>query len=256
MAGNESDGIKFVETGKTDLSGFTLIEGFPGMGLIGTISTKYIVEKLGFEQIGHIASEMFVPIIRIHNGLPVHPSRIYVHKQKKLAALVSEQIIPQQYTAKLASSVVKWIQQKKIKRLISLSGIKAVSAGGGRKKIIYGIASNAKSKKLLKEFDVEVIKEGITTGVTALILLEMRDKNIEACSILGNVEIAADYKAAAELIKKLSEMLGLSIDVKPLLKEAKETEKALLDQLREMKNVGREEKKFGDKTQLETPMYT
>ena len=44
--------LEFVELQKTSLDGYTLIEGFPGMGLVGTIAAKYIVEKLNYEYIG------------------------------------------------------------------------------------------------------------------------------------------------------------------------------------------------------------
>jgi predicted ATP-grasp superfamily ATP-dependent carboligase len=70
---------------------------------------------------------------------------------------------------------------------------------------------------------------------------------------LGNVEIAADYKASSLLIEKLAQILGLEIDTKPLLKEAKETEKALLSHLEQLKKTGEEVKKFED---IQTPMYT
>ena len=86
--------IEFVEYKKTDLSGYTLIEGFPGLGLVGTIAVKYLVERLKFEPVGHIETNFFVPIISIRNGLPVYPSRIFINRKRKLVAIISEQIIP------------------------------------------------------------------------------------------------------------------------------------------------------------------
>ena len=85
--------IRVVETSQQSLEGYTLVEGFPGMGLVGTIAAKYLVEKLEVKEIGHIHSESFVPIIRIHNGMPVRPSRIFVSEKNKLVILISEQII-------------------------------------------------------------------------------------------------------------------------------------------------------------------
>jgi len=244
------EAVKFVETKPVNLKGYTLVEGFPGMGLVGTIATKYLVERMKMQQIGYLESEVFVPIIRIHDGLPIHPSRIYVHNEKKLVVLVSEQIVPQQFTEKLARALVDWVEKKGIERVVSLSGIRA--SGDEKAKDVYGIACDFRSKDFLKKQNVEVIKEGITTGVTAVILLELRDRKVDAFSLLGNVKITADYKAAASIIKKLNEIFELSIDVKPLMKEAKETETALLDQLKKMKQTQEEIKK----TETRTPMYT
>ncbi|MCX6798769.1 MAG: PAC2 family protein [Candidatus Diapherotrites archaeon] len=253
----DSTVINFVEKKPIDLSGYTLIEGFPGMGLIGTIAVKYLSEKLECKEVGYIESNIFVPIIRVHDGLPVHPSRIYADTRHKIVVLVSEQVVPQQFIPPLSKAIVDWIQKKKIKRVVSLNGIRASPEKEGKEKI-YGIASDEQSKKMLRENKVEVIKEGITSGITALMMLEFKDRAIEAFSLLGNVEIAADYKAAAALIEKLNEMFGLHIDVKPLVKEAKETEKTLLDHLKKLKEVSGETQRLESQTseETETPMYT
>lgn len=246
--------INFIERKKVDLKDYTLIEGFPGMGLVGTICAKYIVEKLNFDEIGYIESDMFVPILRVHDGMPVYPSRIYVNSEKKLAVLISEQVIPQMYTAKFAKSVVEWIELKGISRVISIAGIRAQASADQpvNKQIIYGIVANSESKVDLKEHGVEIIKEGITTGVNALILLELEKKNILAFSLLSNVDIAADYTGAAELVKKLNEILGLNLDIKPLMKEAKQTEQMLLQNIKDLKKTHGTVKKFEDSV----PMYT
>ena len=242
--------IRVVETSQQSLEGYTLVEGFPGMGLVGTIAAKYLVEKLEVKEIGHIHSESFVPIIRIHNGMPVRPSRIFVSEKNKLVILISEQIIPKQHTQAVSEAVVDWIRDRKIKRIISLSGIGI--EGSGKELKLYGIASNEASKKLLKENSIQPIQEGITTGVIALILLDLKDdESVEAISLLASIKSGADYTAAAELLKKLNLMLGLEINVEPLVKEARETEKALVKQLEKLKQTHETVRKIED----QTPMY-
>lgn len=242
--------IDFVEKVPVNFSGYTLIEGFPGMGLVGTIGAKYLAEKMKFEEIGFIDTNIFIPIIRIHEGTPVNPSRIYINREKKLAIVISEQIIPKYYTEKMAKAIVEWIEENNFARLISLEGINAGEKGQGK---IYGIASNPKSLELLKKFNVQPIKEGITTGITSLILLQLKkDENFEAISLLGNVNLQADYKAAATILKKLSELLELKIDTDPLLSEAKKTEKELIKHFQELKKTSDKVEKF----EGHTPMYT
>jgi len=247
---NENTKIEFIEKNPINFSGYTLIEGFPGMGLVGTIGAKYLAEKMKFEEIGFIDANIFIPIIRIHDGIPVNPSRIYVHREKKIAIIISEQIIPKYYTEKMAKSIVEWIEENNFSRLISLEGINAGETGQEK---IYGIASNPKSLELLKKYKVQSIKEGITTGITSLILLELKkDENFEAISLLGNVNLQADYKASASILKKLSEMLELSIDTAPLINEAKKTEKELLKHFQDIKKTGDKMEKFEDQTPMTT----
>ncbi len=242
-------GVNFIEYKERDLSKYTLIEGFPGLGLVGTIGAKYLVERLKFREYGYIESQFFIPVIRIHKGMPINPSRIYINDELKLIVLISEQIIPKYFTSVMAKAVVGWIKKKGITKMISLEGIHAEQA---KRQIVYGIAANDRSKGLLKKHDLTVIEDGITTGITSLILLELQRSDIEAISILGNVKNVADYKAAAELIKKLNEILELNINVEPLLKEAKETEKELLKHLQQLRKTSQVVERFEGKT----PMYT
>lgn len=246
---SEEKPIKFIETTPINYEGFTLIEGFPGMGLVGTIGAKYISERLNFKEVGYIDANIFVPIIRIHGGVPVYPSRIYANEGRKLAIIISEQIIPRFFVEKMAKAVIEWVKEKKFKRLISLEGI---NAGESEQKIVYGIGANEKSKKLIEGYGVKTINEGITTGITSLILLGLRKSEMEAFSILGSVNMQADYKAAAALIGKLNEILKLDIKIDPLMKEAKETEKELIKQLEQLKKTSQSVQKFEERT----PMYT
>jgi len=69
---------------------------------------------------------------------------------------------------------------------------------------------------------------------------------------LGNVQLSADYKAAAEVLKKLNKVLGLKLNVEPLLTEARETEKQLIQSLQKLK----ETKDDADQFEARTPIIT
>ena len=241
----------FVEYKKNNFSGYTLIEGFPGMGLVGTIAVKYLVEKMKMEQIGYIDSNIFTPIIRIHAGIPVRPARIYADKKRKICVLIAEQVIPKEHTYIASKKTIEWIKSQGIKELISLSRIQAAPETKS-KEVIYGISANEKCKPILKKFGITEIGEGITTGVTAFMLLELKNSKIKAISILGNVKIAADYKAAAEVLKKLNKVMNFKLDVEPLLKEARETEKKVIEHLQNLKTTTDKTDNFEVKTPIVT----
>lgn len=240
--------VEIREFQKLDLRGYTLIEGFPGMGLVGTIAAKYLIEKLQMKKLGYIHSDIFVPMIRVREGKPVYPSRLFVDKQRKLAVIISEQVIPNKNTNEFATEIVKWIKEKKFARIISLNGIQS----GEQNDTVYGIGSNDKSIELLRQFKMEIVKEGITTGISAMMLLELKTFNIEAMSLLAPIKMPADYKAAALLIKKLDEILGLQIDIEPLMKEAKKTEDELTKFMQSMKQQQQQLQQM----ETTTPDYT
>ena len=236
--------VEFVDTKNISLKGYTLIEGFPDLGLAGTIGARYLVDKLKMDQIGFISSPLFLPIIRIHDGVPMHPVRIYASTQHKLAVVLAEQIIDNRLSHIVAKDLVEWIKKKGITRVISTSGIKL--PGG---KDVYAFASDNNSKKAIKAAKFEMINDGITSGVTALLMLYLKDNKIDAFCLLGNAKNDADYHAAASLVKAFCKITNVCLDVKPLLAEAKKLEDAIVKHLKTIDT--KKETKIG-----RTPMYT
>lgn len=241
--------VEIREFQKLDLRNYTLIEGFPGIGLVGTIAAKYLIEKLNMQKLGYIHSDIFVPMIRVREGKPVYPSRLFVSREKKLLVMISEQIIPNNNTNEFALEIIKWVKEKKISRIISLNGIQS----GEQDETVYGIGSNDKSVESLRNFGTEIVKEGITTGISAVIMLELKTYPVEALSLLASIKLPADYKAAAVLVKKLNEILGLQIDIGPLMKEAKKTEDELTSFIQSMKQQQQQMKQMENSTM---PNYT
>ncbi|HNV01279.1 MAG TPA: PAC2 family protein [archaeon] len=240
--------INFIETKNVSLKGFTLIEGFPDLGLAGTIGARYFVEKLKFEEIGFIDSKFILPITRISNGVPVHPIRIYVSKKNKLVVLISEQIIDNKSGYFMAKELTEWIVKKGIKRVITTSGVKMPEG-----KNVYAFASDDKAKKIIKENKIELINDGVTSGVTALLMLYLKDNHIESICILGNARNNADYDSAIEVVKVISSITKTKIDVAPLVEQAKKMQAILASQLKEIDKGQGKETKIDS---VSTPMYT
>lgn len=241
--------IKIVEDKKQALEGYTIIMGFPGMGFVGTIAAKYLIDKIEMTKIAHFESNFVNPILLIHKGVILAPSRIYANKQKKIAVLISEQGMPKFLTQIMANEIINWCKKHKVKNLIAIEGIRS----GMDKTSVFGLSSSKKTEELLKKHKIKKVEEGLTTGVSAFVLLKAKtEPKIEALSLLGDVHSLADYEAAAECLKKLSEILKIKIDTKPLLKEAENTKKMLLQQLEKIREEHKKASEPGDIT----PMYT
>jgi uncharacterized protein len=239
----------FVETNKTSLQGFTLIEGFPDLGLAGTIGTRYLIEQLNFEELGYIDSRLFQPIIRIQKGVPIHPVRLYVSKKYKTVIVIAEQIIPNNIASPVAHALIDWIKKKGIKRVISTSGISIPNG-----KSVYAFASNENSKKAIKKSDLELVNSGITSGVTALLMLYLKDNKIDAFCLMGNAKNEADYQAAAEIVKAFCKLINIEVDIKPLLKEAKKLEELIKDHLKTLQ-LQKQQEDTGQIKNSNTPMF-
>ncbi len=218
--------VRIKEVAKFDLKEPLLIEGFPGVGLVGTISASYIVEKLKMDPLGYIVSEKFPPLAAVHNYMPLHPARIYKSKKHNLVVLFSEFTIPMGVIHHLSSEIIEWSREHKVSRIFSLGGISLES----EKKEVFGIASTVELSKQLEANGIKRIKEGATTGVSGVLLAECASRGFPAASLLAEAKPDfMDPLAAAMVIEKLKPMTGLDIDTTELINESKTIESKMKD---------------------------
>lgn len=198
--------------------GGILIDGLPGIGLVGTIAASYVVQKLNMELIGYIYSSHFPPIVAIHNFKPTYPMRIYYSKKENIYVLLSEFVVPTVLVPYLSEAIFDFVKKNKIEKIISLGSITIK----GEQDTVYSIASSESDiKKLAKLPNVELIKEGATTGVTAMLLARGHIENFPVVSLLAEArEEYIDPGAASMVIKVLNKIIKPNIDTKTLDKEA------------------------------------
>lgn len=223
---------------KVNLKDHTMIEGFPGIGLVGTIAAGYIVEKKAMEPIGYIVSNDFPPMTTIHHGRPYLPARLYHDPRNKCCVLLAEFVVPSKSVYPLSSAILDFVHSSGIRQVVSLAGMTSAKEATGK---IYGIASNDKIAKLLESKGIELIKEGVTTGVSGVLLAKCALEGFPAMSLLAESQQGLpDPRAAATLLGKLDELIGLKIDTKALMKEAGVIEtkmRQITDQMRKVKRT-------------------
>jgi uncharacterized protein len=213
--------VKIVETADFDLKKPILIEGFPGIGLVGTIASSYIVEKLNMDLLGHITSEKFPPIAAVHNKVPLHPARIYKSQKNNLLVLFSEFIIPLQSIHDLSERILDWCIEKEVKEIISLGGIVVKD----QEDVVFGIASTPKLVEQLEANGIKTIKEGATTGVSGVLLADCCSRGFPALSLLADSKPEfLDPKAAALVIESLKKLINIKISTEELIAESANVE--------------------------------
>ncbi len=211
--------IKFVLFDKkSKYNGYTMVEGFPGYGLVGTIAVNFLVEKFKMELIGYAESVLFPPIIAIHNNTPLPPLRIYKSDKYKLLIIMSEFVMSMKTVHLMSDLLYQWSEDNGIRRMVSLGGISIT----GKQDEVFGITSDPKELKLFDKFGVLPIKEGATTGINALLLQKAAmGGKVPVLSLLA--EAKPDYVdplGAAMVLTSLSDYLGMPIDTSELVKEA------------------------------------
>jgi len=207
--------------------GYTLIEGFPSADLISSITTKYLIENLKMDYLGHFEHDNTAPIVKIENGIPQHPIRAYVTHKHKLICIISDQIIQKEDLKSYCHIVLNWAKKSKMERILSIGGII------DNNETILGVANNKKNLSYLEKYNIQKIKEGITAGIGAQFFILEKDYPIYL--ILVPFLQTKNYDAAAKAIGLLNKMYNLNIDNKPLLAESKKLSEIVNSQMKEVK---------------------
>lgn len=233
--------VEIHELVEKDLKGATVIDGFPGVGLVGTIAANHLINSQGLEQIGVVESPHFPAVSVVKEGVPHNPVRLYAGEQaclpdlvkrdgtcNQLVVCVSEFSPPAQLTKPLVTALFDWMVSKKCSRLISAEGFHAAGDDDVPDEV-YGIGSTEDARSWIDDASVNPFKYGTIGGVSGVMLNEGKRRGIDVLSLLAEVkEDVPDARAAARVIAALDELLlAIKLDPEPLLKEAEELEAQL-----------------------------
>lgn len=201
----------------------TLIEGFPGFGLVSTIATGFLIDHLKCEQIGKYWFEEGQPTIAIHANKLVEPIGVYYNKKYNLVIVHS--IAPATGMEwKAADIVLDVAKQIGAKEIITLEGVGSQETENRG----FFYTSNAEHRKKFEKIGIDALGEGIIVGVTSALLMKAPQKGLDICSLFAETQSnLPDSKAAAKIVELLDRYLGLKVDYQPLLKQAQEFEKKL-----------------------------
>jgi len=190
----------------------TIIEGFPGFGLVGTITTEFLIDHLKAEKIGRVFFHDLAPLIAVHEGKVVEPIGIFYDPKSNIVILHALANVKGKEWV-IANALTDLGKQLSAKEIISVEGVGGVGTKGGN--AFYYSKNKAWSKT-----GIEELKEGIVIGVTAAMLAGC-DKNSKiSCVFAETKSNLPDSRAAAKVIEVLDKYLGLNVDYKPLLKKA------------------------------------
>src|ERR671919_2142437 len=148
MSGNrpatEINSTMSEKEGPVKLNNPLLIAGFPGPGLIGSISTSFIIESLRMRQIACVESEHIAPGVIYVGGKLRHPFRLYSNNEGNVCVLVCEAPIMIQGMYSVLDTVVKWALNNKVKEVLVLDGI-AVEGLPDSKRVPIILSSDGKA---------------------------------------------------------------------------------------------------------------
>lgn len=218
----------------------TIIGGFPGIGLIGTIATEFLVKHLDAKPVGHIWSEKLMPVAAIHDAKIIQPLEIYYDKKHNILILHALSDI-RGMEWKLGDALIALGKAVKAKEIICLEGVLSRTETSNAYYLTTDKKREQQFNKIKTRVSIGPLTEGIIMGVTAALLLRSKTTPMTGVFVETHSKLP-DSKAAAKIIEVLDGYLGLKVDYKPLVKAAEEFEGKLRELMEHAKATERHRK--------------
>ncbi|MHB1492240.1 MAG: proteasome assembly chaperone family protein [Thermoplasmataceae archaeon] len=210
-----------------------LIGGLPGIGNVGKIAADYLIDKLSMEKICDIFSQYLPPQIFIDDEGVTHLSRnsLYYAKiagNKEIIIVTGDfQGTTQEGQYELSYKILEIAKKLNVNLVYTMGGYST-----GRiveKPRVLGAVTDKKLKsKMIKSGVVFPKGEpggGIVGSAGIILGLSQEIFGMEGGCLMGETSgYFADPKGAKELVKVLTKLLGIKVDVKDLEARSKQIE--------------------------------
>lgn len=209
-----------------------LITGLPGIGLVGQVAAKYMIRKMKGKKIGDMYSPHFPHQVLMSKkgGLRLLKNAIYLIRGGKrdiILVIGDVQAITSVGQYEVAETLLDYAQGRGVDMAITIGGYSTGKVEKERR--VFGSANN---KKLMEKFKKMGIIFGETrgsiVGVAGLIPGLAKLRRLDGICIMGETHgNYVDHTSARNVLEKLSGILGFSISLGELEKEAASREKVI-----------------------------
>ena len=197
-----------------------LIEGFPGIGLVGNIASQHMIDELNMEHIGSIKSRYFPSIAVLYEGLINMPVRIYENLEHNLILVISDIPISHSISYDVSNALVDWGKSINVREFVSIAGIAVIDKGNK----VFGAATTPEMLERIRG-KTGISQMGSVSGISGSIMSECLLHGIPALSLLGaTMTQNPDSRAASNVIEVLNELYDLSINTRELIEQAERIE--------------------------------
>jgi uncharacterized protein len=226
-----------------------LIEGFPGIGLVGNIASQYIVNELNMTYLGSMSSKFFPPLAVLLGGVVNMPVRIYEDAAKGIIVLTADIPVHPLASYDVGKEIVSWAESINAKEMVCLAGITVMT----EQHRVFGAVSKKDLLERIKDV-TEIFELGTITGITGSIMNECRVRNLPAICLLGETASAEpDPRAAIAAVETLNKIYNLGVSTNKLSEQAEQIEVQMAQLAQQLKAATPEEQQ--SQMPKEFPMY-
>lgn len=224
-----------------ELDSPTLVEGLPGVGLVGKIAADHLVETLGMDYYGACHCDGLPETAVYHEGEAGYqpPVRLYADDDRDLLVLQSDVPVSPEAAPEFAGCLTGWLAERDATALY-LSGLPTDDKGGVPS--LYGMATPG-VQDLLAEHDVDPPSEdGMVSGPTGALLHHAAREGVDAIGLVVQASPNfPDPEAARVLLTKAIEPIaGVMVNTDDLVEQAEQIRQAKQNLAEQMQQADQE----------------
>lgn len=199
----------------------TLLTGFPGSGLVGSIALQYLVESAGFTHLGNITSRFLPQISLASNGIAQAPIRLY--QKDQFVVVLTDVPIPPQIGYEISDGLLNWMEaHTKIEEIVIIGGVSTGSDEGR----VFGASTTKEGLEKIKDKTVLLPALSIA-GISGSLIIDAQMRSIPAIGLLVETNFNIDPRAAAAALDILNAEYGFGVDTATLLAQADQVESVM-----------------------------
>lgn len=207
------------ELKKVELKNPVMIEGLPGLGLVGKIAVRYLIRRLGAKKFAYMISPHlpYFVLVNKKGGVRLLRGVFYFWRnetgENDLVLFTGDsqaQTIEGQY--EISNKILDFAEQCNVKLVITLGGYRVETKE--KPKVIASATSQTILEKALKADAIISPMGSPIVGTAGLILGLAPLRNIDALCLLGETRgYLPDPKAAKSVLEVLLKLLKINVDL-------------------------------------------
>jgi uncharacterized protein len=199
-----------------------LVEGLPGIGLVGKIAADHLVSSFEMEHYASCHCEGLPKVAVYRDGDPSvrPPVRIYADEERDLLVLQSDVPVSPERAASFSTCVTGWLAEHDVTP-IYLSGLAEEKDGVPE---MYGIATG-EGDTLLEENGIDGPNEnGMVSGPTGALLADANDADIDSVGLIvqANAKFPDPEAARILTVEGIEPIAGIDVETEALVEQAEE----------------------------------
>jgi uncharacterized protein (TIGR00162 family) len=219
------EGTIIKEKTEIELKNPVLIEGLPGLGMVGRIAAKYLIKQLKAEKLAELYSPHFpyYVIVNKKGNIRLLRGEFYFWKNEKgendLIILTGDsqaQTIEGQY--EVSDRILEFAEKHGVKTILTMGGFRKEAKGTPK---VMAVSTNPKLlRKAIRAGAIASSAGNPIVGTAGLLLGLAKFRNIHAICLLGETRgYMPDPKAAKSVLNVLQKALDIKVDLSGLDKE-------------------------------------